>query len=110
MSFVALRNFFQRGSIQKPRSAFKVANSSRRTFNKTPSDNKSKWPSSFKEFVAGEPIITRTLPYFGSCKIDFGTTMMNFGAIVSLTGFACTDVLLLRVFSIVGSVCGIIFH
>jgi hypothetical protein len=60
--------------------------------------------------MAGECIITRPLPYFGCCKIDYGTTMMNFGAIVSLTGFALTDVLLLRTFSIVGSLCGVIYN
>lgn len=61
------------------------------------------WPSSLSDFVAGTPIVTKSMPYFGRISIDFGTVMMNFGAITSLTGFCMTDVLFLRTLSIVGS-------
>jgi hypothetical protein len=47
--------------------------------------------------------VTKRLPYFGHISVDFGTVMMNFGAITSLSGFCMTDVLLLRALSIVGS-------
>ena len=46
----------------------------------------------------------------GRVEIDFGTSMMNFGAITSLTGFVCTDVLYLRSLSILGSACGIVYN
>ena len=68
------------------------------------------WPSSLQDFVMGTPIITRRLPYLGSVTIDFGTSMMNLGAVTSLTGFMMTDVILLRTLSIFGSVCGITYN
>ena len=74
------------------------------------SGNKTRWPSSFKAFVTGTPIVTRQLPYLGRVTIDFGTSMMNFGAITSLTGFMMTDVLKLRTLSIVGSLCGVVYN
>jgi hypothetical protein len=71
---------------------------------------KTAWPFSIRDFVDGTPIITRSFPYFGRIHIDFGTFMMNFGAITSLTGFMMTDVLLLRSLSIVGSLCGVVYN
>jgi hypothetical protein len=68
------------------------------------------WPPTFRAFVQGIPIRTRSLPYIGQLEIDFGTTMMNFGAITSLSGFVCTDVLYLRSLSILGSACGIVYN
>ena len=72
--------------------------------------HQTEWPKSFQDFVHGSPIVTRPLPLMGRVTIDFGTTMMNFGAITSLTGFVMTDVLYLRTLSIVGSTCGIIYN
>jgi hypothetical protein len=71
---------------------------------------KTEWPSSLKDFINGTPILTRPLPYFGRVQIDFGTSMMNFGAITSLTGFAMSDILYLRSLSIMGSLCGIVYN
>lgn len=71
---------------------------------------KTEWPSSLKEFVNGTPILTRPFPYVGRVQIDFGTSMMNFGAITSLTGFAMSDILYLRSLSIIGSLCGITYN
>jgi CRP-like cAMP-binding protein len=74
------------------------------------STKKTRWPSSLHDFVMGTPIVTRQLPYLGNVSIDFGTTMMNLGAITSLAGFMMTDVLLLRTLSIFGSMCGITYN
>jgi hypothetical protein len=71
---------------------------------------KTEWPSSLKDFVSGTPILTRPLPFVGRVQIDFGTAMMNFGAITSLTGFAMSDILYLRSLSIMGSLSGIIYN
>jgi hypothetical protein len=71
---------------------------------------KTEWPSSLKDFVSGTPILTRPFPYFGRVEIDFGTSMMNFGAITSLTGFAMSDILYLRSLSIMGSLCGVVYN
>jgi len=68
------------------------------------------WPASMKDFLRGTPIITSHLPYFGRIHIDFGTSMLNFGAITSLSGFMMTDVLWLRSLSCLGSVCGILYN
>jgi hypothetical protein len=60
--------------------------------------------------VNGTPIVTRKLPFVGNVTIDFGTAMMNFGAVTSLSGFCMTDVLLLRGLSVMGSLCGIVYN
>ena len=68
------------------------------------------WPSSPRDFVQGTPITTPPLPLVGRCSIDFGTCMLNLGAITSLSGFLMTDVLWLRSLSVVGSFCGITYN
>jgi hypothetical protein len=68
------------------------------------------WPTSFQGFLRRGPLITCRLPLLGSFKIDFGTAMMNIGALKPLTGFMMTDVLLLRTLSIFGSLCRVVYN
>jgi len=84
--------------------------SSRRFKSNSSEPNKTQWPSSLSDFVQGTPVVTRKLPYFGLVQIDFGTTMMNFGAITSLSGFMMSEVLYLRGLSIIGSLCGVTYN
>jgi len=69
-----------------------------------------KWPPSFNSFISGTPIVTNKLPGLGVVEVDFGTVMMNFGAITSLSGFMMSDVIYLRALSIVGSSCSLTYN
>jgi len=74
------------------------------------STGRMKWPPSLSAFISGTPIVTTKLPRLGAVELDFGTLMMNFGAITSLSGFMMTDVIYLRALSMVGSACGVTYN
>jgi len=68
------------------------------------------WPKSVHDFcIKGTPVTFQFSPT-RTFQLDFGTLMLNFGAITSLTGFMMTDVLYLRSMSIVGSISGVIYN